>query len=110
MNRPAELTLEDLPPLPEVFATALFQKEVELAFAVAPTGEVTPTMITSCGDAELDKWLLSCLAKWKARPALQDGEAVAAMLAKKFTLVVEEERTVLVEVITPPVEPPVTGS
>jgi len=77
------------PVIPSYLHTQDLHAFVSIAFYISSQGEVTPELLRSSGDEELDAIALAAVQKWKFDPAVKDGQPINSKVALKIVFKVE---------------------
>jgi TonB family protein len=77
------------PEIPEDFKDEAFKSSVTARFSISADGKFTVKLLDSCGNADIDKLVLSTLKRWKFQPATVDDKPVASSRKLKIELEVE---------------------
>lgn len=83
-TRAAIATRQVQPSVPEVLRNAEFKSSVRVRVEVASDGTPSPSLRGGSGNSEIDSRVLAALRRWKWKPALQNGEAVASTQYFRF--------------------------
>lgn len=62
-----------LPEIPDELKSENYKSYVRVRVEIAADGSFTPVLLTSSGNAEIDRRVLSALKAWKWKPALKNG-------------------------------------
>lgn len=77
------------PSIPSYLQTKDLNAAVTLVFYVTAQGNVTPRLIRSSGNAELDAIALETAQKWQFQPAEKDHQAIDSKVALKIVFEVD---------------------
>ena len=80
----AEPSEQVKPEIPDELKSTEYRSYVRVRVEIAADGSATAALKTSSGNAEIDRRVLEALSKWKWKPALLDGRAIASVRYFKF--------------------------
>ncbi len=83
-TRDAQPTRQVQPDIPDELKNGDFKSSVRVRVEVAADGSSSPSLRGSSGNADIDSRVLSALRRWKWKPALKNGEAVASTRYFRF--------------------------
>lgn len=72
------------PEIPDELKGGNFKSSVRVRVEVSADGTPSPSLRGSSGNADIDARVLAALRKWRWKPALKDGEAVASTQYFRF--------------------------
>nr|WP_309697371.1 TonB family protein [Armatimonas sp.] len=88
-TREAEPTHQVQPTIPDSLKKGEFKSFVRVVVEIEADGSFEVTLRTSSGNPEVDQRVLEALKKWKWRPALKSGQALASTERFKFEFEVQ---------------------
>lgn len=77
------------PTIPSDLQSEDYQSFVRVQVIINPDGTFTVTLLTSSGNADVDRRVLEALQRWKWQPALKDGVAIRSIQIFRFEFQVE---------------------
>ena len=83
-TRDAQPTRQVQPDIPDELKSGDFKSSVRVRVEVSASGSPTPSLRGSSGNAAIDSRVLAALRRWRWKPALKDGEAVASTKYFRF--------------------------
>ena len=83
-TRDARATRTVRPSIPDELKSADFKTSVRVRVEVSADGSPSPSLRGSSGNAEIDNRVLAALRRWRWKPALKEGEAVASTQYFRF--------------------------
>lgn len=83
-TRDAEPSSQALPSIPDSLKEGNFKSFVRVKVEVAEDGNFNVVLRTSSGNSEIDQRVLEALKRWKWKPALKNGVAIASTELFKF--------------------------
>lgn len=83
----AEIVSKVDPEIPDDLRQETFKTHVLVRFTIHADGSFTSSLLTSSGNADIDRLVSSALKQWRWKPALQDGKAVEK--TKRFSYEIE---------------------
>lgn len=87
-TRKAVATRTAQPSIPDELKSGEFKTSVRVSVRISADGSSSPSLRGSSGNGEIDSRVLAALRKWKWKPALENGEAVASTQNFRFDFVV----------------------
>lgn len=83
-TKEAKATRTVRPDIPNSLRDSKFKSSVRVRVDIAADGSTTPSLRAGSGNAQIDALALAALRKWRWKPALENGQAVASTQYFRF--------------------------